>query len=333
MINSSDSVTSGPETAAACAAAPPARATRDAFGETLQQLGSEHPQIVVLDADLSESTRSAMFAAAFPERFFQLGIQEANMLGTAAGLAATGKRVFCCSFSCFVTGRFDQIKVSVAYNDVPVTIVGTHSGCAVGPDGYTQMALEDIALLRTLPNMLVLQPADDLETVQMVEHLVTRHSGPAFLRLTRQKVPRLHDQRYRFVPGAVDRLRVGRELAICATGACVAGALEAAVRLEREGCSATVLNVPTLAPLDGASLAAALEGCDRVLSVEDHSVIGGLGSAICEALAERRPTHVRRVGLREFGESGATEALFSKHHLDGPGIYAEAKALLATRAG
>lgn len=317
------------ETAPATPSSAPPRATRDAFGETLRRLGADHPQLVVLDADLSESTRSAKFAEAFPERFFQLGIQEANMLGTAAGLAASGKRVFCCSFSCFVTGRFDQIKVSVAYNDLPVTIVGTHAGCAVGPDGYTQMALEDVALLRTLPNMLVLQPADDLETTQMVEHLVTGHRGPAFLRLTRQKVPRVHDAGYRFVPGAVDPLRRGSGLAICATGACVAGALEAAARLVGEGLSPTVINISTLAPLDGDGLVAALASCERVLTVEDHSIVGGLGSAICEALAERRPLRVRRVGLREFGESGETEELFRKHHLDGPGIYLEAKALLA----
>lgn len=313
--------------------APSAHATRDTFGETLRRLGADHPQIVVLDADLSESTRSAKFAAAFPARFFQLGIQEANMLGTAAGLAASGKRVFCCSFSCFVTGRFDQIKVSVAYNDLPVTIVGTHAGCAVGPDGYTQMALEDVALLRTLPNMLVLQPADDLETAQMVEYLVVSHQGPAFLRLTRQKVPRVHDASYRFAPGAVDPLRRGTGLAICATGACVAGALEAAARLSSEGLSPAVINVPTLAPLDGDGLLAALADCERVLTVEDHSVVGGLGSALCEALAERRPLLLRRVGLRSFGESGETEELFRQHHLDGPGIYAEARALLATTAG
>ncbi|MCC6750697.1 MAG: transketolase family protein [Deltaproteobacteria bacterium] len=304
-------------------------ATRDTFGQTLLRLGAEVPNLVVLDADLSESTRSAKFAHAYPERFFQMGIQESNMLGTAAGLAATGKRVFCCSFSCFVTGRFDQIKVSVAYNHANVTIVGTHSGCAVGPDGYTQMALEDVGMLRTLPNLAVLQPADDLETAQMVEYLVRAHEGPAFLRLTRQKVPRVHDERYRFQLGQPDLLRPGKDLLICASGGTVGGALEAARRLESEGIQAAVANLHTLNPVDGARLAELARPCGVVLTVEDHSVVGGLGSAVCEALAEHAPTRVRRVGLREFGESGSPEELYAKHALDAAGIYVEAKKALA----
>jgi transketolase len=306
-------------------------ATRDAFGEALARLGAEEPRIVVLDADLSESTRSITFGRAFPERFFQMGIQEANMISTAAGLAKAGKIAFCCSFSCFVTGRFDQIKVSVAYNDARVTIVGTHAGCGVGPDGYTQMALEDLALLRSLPNMTVLQPADDLEATQMVEHLVRQASGPAFLRLTRQKVPRVHDEAYRFQVGAIDVLREGRALTICATGATVHGALAAAERLAGEGIEVTVANVHTLKPLDVETLARLSRATGQVLTVEDHGLVGGLGSAVCEALSETAPTPVWRVALREFGESGSTEALFAKHHLDGPGIYAEARQLLARR--
>lgn len=305
------------------------RATRDAFGETLERLGAEEPRIVVLDADLSESTRSYQFGQKFPDRFFQMGIQEANMLGTAAGLASAGKIAFCCSFSCFVSSRFDQIKVSVAYSGANVTIVGTHAGCGVGPDGYTQMALEDVALLRSLPNMTVLQPADDIETVQVVEHLVRELDGPAFLRLTRQKVPRIHDEAYRFELGQADRLRAGKDLAICATGATVHGALEAAEKLSAEGVEAAVLNFHTIKPLDVETLTELAAAPGRLLTVEDHGVTGGLGSAICEALAEHAPAHVHRVALREFGESGSTEDLFRKHHLDGAGIYEEARTFLA----
>ena len=307
------------------------RATRDAFGETLERLGAEDPRIVVLDADLSESTRSFRFGKAFPERFFQMGIAEANMLGTAAGLASTDKIAFCCSFSAFVTSRFDQIKVSVAYNNARVIIVGTHAGCGVGPDGYTQMALEDVALLRSLPNMTVLQPADDLEAGQIVEYLVRDHqAGPAFLRLTRQKAPRVHDDAYTFQPGKLDILRQGKDLAICATGATVSGALEAAERLAGEGIDCTVANVHTIKPLDTEAVAEIARSTGRVLVAEDHGVTGGLGSAICEALCEAgAAVPVRRLALREFGESGSTEALFNKHHLDGEGIYTEARAALS----
>jgi len=305
-------------------------ATRDAFGETLARLGAEEPRIVVLDADLSESTRSFKFGRAFPDRFFQMGIQEANMISTAAGLASAGKIAFCCSFSCFVTGRFDQIKISVAYNKARVTIVGTHAGCGVGPDGYTQMALEDVALLRSLPNMTVLQPADDLETAQAVEHLVRRHEGPAFLRLTRQKVPRVHEEGYRFELGKLDVLRAPEEpaLVICATGSTVHAALTAADHLAAEGIPATVANVHTIKPIDAAGLARLAGTTGRVLTVEDHGIAGGLGSAVCEALSETAPARVHRVALRDFGESGSTEDLFAKHRLDGPGIYAEARRFL-----
>ncbi|MCB9556635.1 MAG: transketolase family protein [Deltaproteobacteria bacterium] len=304
------------------------RATRDPFGETLARLGKTDERIVVLDADLSESTRSAKFAEACPERFFEMGIQEANMISTAAGLASTGKIAFCCSFSCFITSRFDQIKVSVAYNNARVTIVGTHAGCGVGPDGYTQMALEDVAMLRTLPNLAVLQPADDLETTQIVEYLIGQHDGPAFLRLTRQKVPRVHHENYRFAYGRADRLREGSDLAIIGTGATVHAALAAASRLGDEGISASVTNIHTISPLDQDAIGQLAAETGKLMTVEDHSVIGGLGGAVCEALAATHPAMCHRVGLREFGESGSPEELFAKHHLDAEGVYREAKSFL-----
>jgi len=305
------------------------RATRDAFGETLLRLGAEEKQIVVLDADLSESTRSSKFGEEFPDRFYEMGIQEANMLGTAAGLAECGKIAFCCSFSCFVTSRFDQIKVSVAYNNANVTIVGTHAGCGVGPDGYTQMALEDVACLRTLPSMVVLQPADFLEASQAVEYLIKEYSGPAFLRLTRQKVPPVHDDDYQFQFGKIDVMREGKDLAICGTGATVHAALAAAERLSGEGVDAAVLNVHTIKPLDAETLARFATETGRFVTVEDHSVTGGMGAAICESLAQTVPARVHRVGLKEFGESGSTEDLYAKHHLDAEGVYQEVKAFLA----
>ena len=305
------------------------RATRDAFGETLLRLGAEEKQIVVLDADLSESTRSSKFGEEFPDRFYEMGNQEANMLGTAAGLAECGKIAFCCSFSCFVTSRFDQIKVSVAYNNANVTIVGTHAGCGVGPDGYTQMALEDVACLRTLPSMVVLQPADFLEASQAVEYLIKEYSGPAFLRLTRQKVPPVHDDDYQFQFGKIDVMREGKDLAICGTGATVHAALAAAERLSGEGVDAAVLNVHTIKPLDAETLARFATETGRFVTVEDHSVTGGMGAAICESLAQTVPARVHRVGLKEFGESGSTEDLYAKHHLDAEGVYQEVKAFLA----
>ncbi|MBW2736712.1 MAG: transketolase family protein, partial [Deltaproteobacteria bacterium] len=271
------------------------RPTRDVFGETVKRLGVEDRRIVVLDADLSESTRSAWFAEEHPDRFFEMGIQEANMISTAAGLAMSGKVAFCCSFSCFITSRFDQIKVSVAYNNANVRIVGTHAGCGVGPDGYTQMALEDVAILRSLPNMAVLQPADDIEAAQMVEYLVRDYQGPAFLRLTRQKVPRIHDESYRFDPGKLDLLCEGDDLLICGTGACTSHAMEAAARLKDEGISVGVANIGSIAPLDVEGLASAARRAGRVLTVEDHGVVGGMGAAVCEALSEREPTRVHRV--------------------------------------
>ncbi len=217
----------------------------------------------------------------------------------------------------------------MAYNNARVTIVGTHAGCGVGPDGYTQMALEDVALLRSLHNMTVFQPADDLEASQVVEHIVKSGAGPYFLRLTRQKVPRIHDDDYTFCPGKLDLLREGKDLLICATGATVHGALDAAEKLADDGVACGVANVHTIKPLDAAALGELASQAGRVMTVEDHGLVGGLGSAVCEALAETHPAPVHRVAVREFGESGSTEGLFAKHHLDAPGILAEARQFLA----
>jgi len=295
------------------------KATRAAFGEALEKLGERMQEIVALDADLAGSTNTHLFAKAFPDRFFQLGIAEGNMVSVAAGLALAGKIPFAASFACFLTGRFEQIRVSVAYNRANVKLVGTHAGVGIGEDGYSQMGLEDLALMRSLPNVLVLQPADAVETEQAVE-AAARHVGPVYLRLTRQKVEDVHGSDYSFVPGRLDPLRDGTDVTILATGGVVANALAAASGLESRGLSVGVVNVHTLHPIDEPGMAALAARCPRLVTVEDHGIVGGLGSAVCEALAEVEGVRVRRIAVRTFGESGTGEALYEKHGLDAASI-------------
>jgi transketolase len=305
------------------------KATRQAFGEALAALGETHPDVVVLDADLSKSTKSDLFAKKFPERFFEMGIAEANMLGTAAGLALSGKVPFCCSFAAFITGRYDQIRISVAYSGANVKIVGTHAGVAIGDDGYSQQGLEDIALMRALPTMTVIQPADDLETAAAVKWLAEHH-GPAFLRLTRQNVPRVHADGYVFRFGKLDTLRDGKDAVIFASGGTVAPALAAAEELAKEGIALRVVNVHTIKPLDVEGVVEAVRACgDRVITAEDHTVIGGLGGAIAECLAEHHPARLLRIGVQDvFGESGSPAELLAKHGLDAAGIAGRVRAFL-----
>lgn len=307
------------------------KATRDAFGEALVKAGEKYPEVVALDADLAKSTKSEAFAKKFPDRFFEMGIAEANMVGTGAGLALCGKVPFICSFACFVTGRYDQIRISVAYSGANVRIVGSHAGIAIGDDGYSQQGLEDVALMRALPGMAVLQPADDVECEQMVDFLC-RHQGPAFLRTTRQKLPRVHGEGYRFELGKLDVLRPGgKDVVIFATGGEVGYALAAAEQLTKEGHGVGVVNVPCIKPFDAAGAAKLAASARVVVTAEDHSVIGGLGSTVAEAMAEAgvgRP--LVRVGLKDvFGESGAPEELLRKHQLDAEGIAAQVRAALA----
>jgi transketolase len=303
-------------------------ATRAAFGRALARIGAENPRIVVLDADLASSTQTRAFAEKFPQRFFQVGIAEGNMIGIAAGMALSGKIPVAASFACFLTGRFEQIRVSVAYNRANVKLVGTHAGIGIGEDGYTQMATEDVALMRSLPNMTVLQPADGRETEQAVAFMLV-HDGPVYLRLTRQKVADVTTAEYRFAWGRGVVLRDGGDLAIVASGAVVGPALEAAALLAREGVEAAVLNIHTIKPIDAELLREYAARVGRILTVEDHGVDGGLGGAVCEAIAESVPVVVHRHGVRGFGESGTAEALYRKHGLDAPGIVARVHALLA----
>jgi transketolase len=304
----------------------PAVATRKAFGDALKALGDENDKIVALDADLSKSTMSGVFGAAHEDRFFEMGIQEANMLGTAAGLALSGYVPFCCSFACFITGRFDQIKMSVAYSEAPVRIVGTHAGVGIGPDGYSQQGLEDLACMRTLPGMLVLQPADDVECAQMVRALAD-DPRPAYLRLTRQGLARVHDDDYKFEAGVWPTLVEGNEICIFATGGTVGHAVDAARALHDSGIGTRVVNASSIKPVDADQIERAARDCRGIVTVEDHNILGGLGGAVTEVASERWPARVRRLGVKDvFGESGTPAALYAHHRIDAAGIEADVRA-------
>jgi transketolase len=305
----------------------PAKASRAAFGEALLELGAQDERIVALDADLSKSTMTAKFAKAHPARAFNLGIAEANMSGVAAGLALTGKIPFACSFACFVVGRFETIRISVAYTGANVKIVGTHVGVAIGEDGYSQMGLEDIACLRALPNIPIVQPADELETRQAVAYAVA-HPGPLYLRLTRQPLEAVNPPDHRFHLGRWNVLRDGGDVAIIGTGGPVFNSLEAARLLAADGISAAVVNAASVKPLDEALLLRLAARTGRVVTVEDHSIHGGLGGAVAEALSEGRPTPLRRLGVTGFGESGDPRGLYVKHGLDPAGIALSVKKFL-----
>jgi transketolase len=297
----------------------PAKASRAAFGEALIDLGARDERIVTLDADLSKSTMTAKFAKTYPGRAFNLGIAESNMIGVAAGLALSGRIPFACSFACFLVGRFETIRVSVAYSQAPVKLVGTHVGVAIGEDGYSQMGLEDIACIRSLPNIPIVQPADELETKQAVAWAV-EHQGPVYLRLTRQNLEPVHGDGFRFQFGRAEVLRPGTDVSLLATGGPLWNALEAARRLEADGIRAEVLNVATIKPLDEETILRSAGKTGRVVTVEDHSVNGGLGGAVAELLSEAMPTPVKRLGVTGFGESGDLKGLYAKHGLDVDGI-------------
>lgn len=295
-------------------------ATREAFGEAIARVGQD-PRVVVLTGDLRDSTRTEAFAERYPDRFLECGIAESNMVGIASGLALEGRVPWACSFSCFVTGRFETVRLSVAYQEANVRIVGTHSGIGVGEDGYSQMSLEDIAMMRSLPNVTVVNPADAVETERAVEYLLD-HRGPAFLRLTRQGVEDVNDDGYRFELGRAVTLREGSDVALVATGAPVGEAMKAGEALDADGVSASVINVHTIAPLDEETVRAAAASHRAVITIEDHSVHGGLGGAVAEVLAagngSAAPLH--RIGMRTFGESGSPQELYAKYGLDAAGI-------------
>jgi len=291
-------------------------ATRDAYGKALLVLGAENPEVVVLDADLSKSTKTADFGKKYPERFFNMGIAESNLLGTAAGLAAAGKIPFASTFAIFAVGRaFEQIRNSIAYPKLNVKIAATHAGITVGEDGGSHQAIEDVAIMRAVPNMVVLVPADGEETRQVIL-AAAKYNGPVYIRMGRLEVPLLFGEDYSFEIGKANVLKEGTDVAIMANGVMVSMSLEAAELLAAEGISVSVVNVASVKPLDEETIVRVAKQTKAVVTAEEHNIIGGLGSAIAEVLGEKQPTPMVRVGLKDtFGESGRPQELLEKYGL------------------
>ena len=305
-------------------------ATREAYGEALAELGESYPSLVVLDADLASATKTGVFQKKYPERHIDCGIAEANMMGIAAGLSLTGKIPVASTFAMFTAGRaYEQVRNSIGYPHLNVKIGATHAGITVGEDGASHQCNEDIALMRTIPGMVVLNPSDAVETKACVKAALD-WEGPVYMRFGRAGVPVINDGAdYRFEIGKGIVLREGSDVTIVATGIMVSAALEAAARLEAEGVSAEVINIHTIKPLDAEVIAASAKKTGKVVTAEEHSVIGGLGGAVCEALAERMPVPVCRIGVEDvFGESGPASELLVKYGLDADGVYRKVKAFL-----
>lgn len=305
-------------------------ATRDSYGNALVELGKEHENLVVLDADLAAATKTGVFKKVFPERHIDCGIAECNMMGVAAGLATTGKVPFASSFAMFAAGRaFEQVRNSIGYPKNNVKIGATHAGISVGEDGATHQCNEDIALMRTIPGMVVINPSDDVEAKAAV-FAAYEHQGPVYLRFGRLAVPVINDNPdYKFELGKGIVLREGKDVTIIATGLEVAESLEAAEMLAKDGINAKVVNIHTIKPLDEELILEAAKETGKVVTVEEHSVIGGLGSAVCEVLSEKLPTPVLKIGVMDvFGESGPAKELIKKYGLDAESIYAKVKAFV-----
>lgn len=302
-------------------------ATRDSYGNALAELGKAHEEVVVLDADLAAATKTGVFKKACPERFIDCGIAECNMIGVAAGLAAAGKVPFASSFAMFAAGRaFEQVRNSVGYPKLNVKIGATHAGISVGEDGATHQCNEDIALMRTIPGMVVINPSDDVEAKAAVL-AAYEHQGPVYMRFGRLAVPVINDRPdYKFELGKGVVLREGKDLTIIATGLPVANCLEVAERLAVEGIEAKVINIHTIKPLDEELVVQAAKETGKVVTVEEHSVIGGLGSAVCDVLSAQAPTKVMKIGINDtYGESGPAVELVKKYGLDADGIYEKVK--------
>lgn len=303
-------------------------ATRESYGNALVELGAKHEEVVVLDADLAGATKTGVFKKAFPVRHIDCGIAEGNMMGIAAGLAATGKVPFASTFAMFAAGRaFEQVRNSIGYPHLNVKIGATHAGISVGEDGASHQCNEDLALMRTIPGMVIICPSDDVEARAAVR-AAYEYVGPVYLRFGRLAVPVINDNpEYKFEIGKGVVLREGSDVTIIATGLCVNSALEAAGKLAAEGVSTEVINIHTIKPLDKELVIASAKKTGKVVTVEEHSIIGGLGGAVCEALSEAAPTPVLRIGVKDtFGESGPAAALLKKYQLDGEGVYAQIEA-------
>ena len=301
-------------------------AQRSYYGKALAKLAETHPNVVVFDADLAGSTKTSSFQSAAPERFVQTGIAESNMIGVAAGMAASGKVAFASTFGVFASGRcWEQIRMAVAYPCLNVKIVATHCGLSVGPDGATHQALEDIAIMRALPNMTVVVPCDAYEAYAATLALAD-HQGPAYMRMGRSEFPVIKEAGCGFTIGKADTVREGNDVSIIACGQMVQTSLEAAALLEKEGISAEVINMATIKPLDEDAIVRTASKTGAVVTAEEHSIIGGLGSAVAECLAEKLPTPMGRVGTKDtFGESGEADELLAKYGLTAADIAAKVK--------
>lgn len=307
-------------------------ATRDAYGEKLIELGSRNKDVVVLDADLAKSTKTILFKKEFPDRFFDVGVAEQNLIGTAAGLSLAGKIPFASTFAVFATGRaYDQLRNTVCYSRLNVKIVSSHAGLTVGEDGGSHQALEDIALTRVLPNMVVIVPADAVETHSVLEFAV-EYKGPVYIRLGRPKVPIVCDDDYSFSLGKGTILREGTDAAIVATGITVAQALEAANILLEKGIDVEVVNMACIKPLDNELIIKSARKTGAVVTAEEHSIIGGLGSAVAEVLVESAPVPMERVGVQDvFGESGSPQELLEKYGITSHSIAAAVERVVSRK--
>ena len=306
-------------------------ATRESYGNTLKELAAEgHEDLVVLDADLAAATKTGMFRKAYPDRHFDCGIAEGNMMGVAAGLSTMGYVPFVSSFAMFAAGRaFEQVRNSIGYPHLNVKIGATHAGISVGEDGATHQCLEDIALMRTIPGMVVINPADDVEARAAV-HAAYDHVGPVYLRFGRLPVPVFNDEAtYKFEIGKGIVLKEGKDVTIFATGLCVNETVEAEKMLAKDGIDAEIINIHTIKPIDRELVVKSALKTGKVVTVEEHSVIGGLGSAVCDVLCEEAPTKVLKIGVNDvFGESGPALELLHKYELDAEGIYKKVKAFV-----
>ena len=305
-------------------------ATRDSYGNALVELGKEHDDLIVLDADLAGATKTGVFKKAFPERHWDVGIAEANMAGIAAGVAASGKVPFMSSFAMFAVGRaYEQVRNAIVYPHLNVKIGATHAGISVGEDGATHQCLEDLALMREIPGMVVINPADDVEARAAVK-AAYEYVGPVYLRFGRLAVPVFNDEEtYQFEIGKGIVLKEGTDVTIFATGLCVNETIEAEKLLAADGINAEIINIHTIKPIDRELVVQSAAKTGKVVTVEEHSVIGGLGSAVCEVLCEEAPTKVLRIGVNDtFGESGPAVELIHKYGLDAEGIYKKVKAFV-----
>ena len=305
-------------------------ATRDSYGNALKELGELHEDLIVFDADLAGATKTGTFKKAFPERHIDCGIAESNMMGVAAGIATTGKVPFASSFAMFAAGRaFEQVRNSIGYPKLNVKIGATHAGISVGEDGATHQCNEDIALMRTIPGMVVINPSDDVEAKAAVK-AAYEHVGPVYLRFGRLAVPVINDNEdYKFELGKAITLREGTDVAIIASGLTVSESLAAAEKLAADGIRAEVINMHTIKPLDEDAIVKAAKKTGKIVTVEEHSVIGGLGSAVCDVVAEKAPAKVMKIGINDvFGESGPAVQLIQKYGLDSESIYEKIKEFL-----